>query len=359
MVYGHPALIAAIGLLLTTRVSPASSSPDDGGSAGVEIRVPGLGWDVLRTGWPEIVSYTERVRERWRQYAHSPRAGAFDEVRGTDPAHLLKVALGEAALYARERGAGEPPALSIEVESDIPVGSGFGSSAALAATVIAGSLAACGIELPTPDLERLTLEAERRQHGIPSGVDGATVIHGGLVWAERPSDGAPLELTPLDLASPHLARFRVFDTGTPVESTGAVVAAVRERVAAEPERLRPVLAQMGETARAFRAEIAGDEDRPQGVMGLIRRYQRDLETLGVIPAAARELVRQVEARGGAAKISGAGALSPAGAERPGAGSLLVYHPQPEQIGEMRFLDPFPCHAVPLGVSGFRVESDQP
>lgn len=348
MVYGQPALIAAIGLLLTTRVRLAFA-----GTAGVEIRVPGLGWEVLRTGWPEILSYAERVRERWRQYALSPRAGAFDEVRGTDPAHLLKVALGEAALYAREQGAGEPPPLVVEVSSQIPAGSGFGSSAALAATVIAGSLAVFGIELPAGELERLTLEAERRQHGMPSGVDGATVIHGGLVWAERPSEGAPLTITPLDLASPHLSRFRVFDTGTPAESTGAVVAAVRERLDAEPERLCPVLARMGETARELRCEIAGGEDRPQVVIGLIRRFERDLETLGVIPAPARELVRQVEARGGAAKISGAGALSPAGA-----GSLLVYHPQPEQIGEMRFLDPFPCHAVPLGVPGFRVESDE-
>lgn len=350
VVYGQPALVAAVGLRLTTRLTPL---PEGAGSS-VTFSARELGGTV-ETRWPEIVAYATEARRRWERYARAPDAAAFAAVRGDDPAHLVKVALGEAA---RELGESDGPPLRLDLHSDLPIGSGFGSSAALAVTVIAAYLTARGREPSPQDLERLALEAERRQHGMPSGVDGATVIHGGVVWAERDEPGAPLTLTPLDLTSPHLARFLVFDTGTPAQSTGEVVAAVRERVEAEPKTFEPVLERMGDTARAFRRELAADADDPTAMIDLIRTFEADLEALGVVPPAARELARRVEAAGGAAKISGAGALaSTAGSDLPGAGSLLVYHPEPQRLEDLSALRHFPRLAAPLGAEGRRVEGD--
>jgi hypothetical protein len=64
----------------------------------------------------------------------------------------------------------------------------------------------------------------------------------------------------------------------------------------------------------------------------------------------RELVRRVEGEGGAAKVSGAGS-----ARGPAAGSLLVYHPEPERIARWKFLQQLPLHRVVLGGPGFRRE----
>lgn len=349
VVYGQPALIAAVGLRLTTRLTPALK---DSGSL-VELHARELGVPVT-TDWTEIVDYARRARRRWERYARRPDAAGFARVRGDDPAHLVKVALGEAARFLDEI---DGPPLALHLHSDLPIGAGFGSSAAVAVTVIAAYLTARGRRPSSRDLEALALEAERRQHGMPSGVDGATVIHGGVVWAEREAPGEPLSITPLDLTSPHLSRFRIFDTGTPRQTTGEVVAAVRDRVEADRGSFDPVLERMGATARAFRRELAGERDDPEALMNLIRTYEADLETLGVVPPAVRELIRRVEAAGGAAKISGAGALaSPEGGAVPGAGSLLVYHPEPRRIDDLPLLEPFPHYAVPLGAEGYRVET---
>jgi hypothetical protein len=78
--------------------------------------------------------------------------------------------------------------------------------------------------------------------------------------------------------------------------------------------------------------------------------QRGLEHAGVVPPAVRELARRLEARGGAAKVSGAGALA-----GRGAGCLLVYHPHPAtlELGGLLTRDSFV--PVRLGAEGLRTE----
>jgi mevalonate kinase len=85
---------------------------------------------------------------------------------------------------------------------------------------------------------------------------------------------------------------------------------------------------------------------------LIRECQACLEELGVVPPAVRALVRQIEAEGGAAKISGAGSLA-----GPGAGSLLVYHADAERISGWKLLRRFPAYPVHLGAAGLHRETE--
>lgn len=353
VVYGHPALVAAVNLRLRARFgSPRATAGEGPGGRrappAVELLLPRVGHRE-RIRWPGVVAYAAAARERWERYASAPDSAAFARLRGRDPAHLVKVALGEAS---RHLGEGEGPPLLLEVDSELPLGSGFGSSAALAVAVAGGYLAWRGRAVPCDELERLALEVERRQHGLPSGVDAATVLRGGILWARR-APGGGLRLRSLDLPALHLERFRAFDTGSPAEPTGAVVAAVRERVDAEPRRLGRVLERLGELTAGFRDALAGGS--AEEVVELIRRYEEGLETLGVVPRRVREVIRRVEAEGGAAKISGAGALTSPRAGPPGGGSLLVYHPRPESAAGWDFLADFPRHALSLGAPGFRRE----
>lgn len=73
------------------------------------------------------------------------------------------------------------PALNVTVKSDIPIGAGLGSSAALC-TAFAAAL--CLLKYETLDenvLFEMAMVGEKLLHGRASGLDHYTCIHGGLV----------------------------------------------------------------------------------------------------------------------------------------------------------------------------------
>jgi mevalonate kinase len=267
-------------------------------------------------------------------------------MRGEDPAHVVKAALGEAVGLLGEPQEG----LSLRVDSDLPLGSGFGSSAATAVAVLAGIFSWLQAPIDLGQVERLALEVERRQHGHPSGVDGATVLRGGVLWARKQPAGG-LETEPVSIRSPLLARLRVYDSGMPPEATGAVVAAVRGRREDDPGRIETVLDRIEAATVALRALLEREDEDRDRALHLIREAQACLEALGVVPKEVCSAVRQIEAAGGAAKVSGAGSLA-----GPGAGSLLVYHPDPGGLRDCAMLKSFPFYAVHLGAPGFREET---
>lgn len=342
-VYDRPALVAAVDRRATATLAA-------GGTAGrVRLELPQVGVRE-ETTWGAVLAYTRRCRDAWQTYAAEPGPEAFARVRGDDPAHLVKVALGEAALYLDDA---EPPPVDVRLDSEIPLGAGFGSSAAAAVATVDAYLALRGTSLAPEELHRLTLEVERRQHGLPSGVDNATVIHGGLVWAKKEPSGR-LTVTPLAARPPILEAIRVFHSGPPAETTGAVVAAVRRRKQGDPERYEPVFDRMEAATRELRRELERERASPARLVELVRGFEGCLEEIGVVPEPVREVVRAVERRGGAAKISGAGALT-----GRGAGALLVVHPEPGVIDGWSFLGGLERLDLRLGAEGVRREGPAP
>jgi mevalonate kinase len=253
---------------------------------------------------------------------------------------VVKVALGEAAAASGL----EPTPLLVAIDSDIPIGSGFGSSAACAVAVVAGCLAHAGAEPDRAVLDGLVLEVERRQHGLPSGVDHATVIRGGLLWARRGDDGTA-SIEPLAPSSSLLPALRIFDSGPPAEPTGAVVAAVRDRIR------EPTLDRMETATRLFRGQVESPRHDPHAVVALVREFEACLEELGVVPAPLAGIIRRIEAGGGAAKVSGAGALSGSSA-----GGVLVYHPDAEAADLDRLTRGLRELRVRPGAEGLMVET---
>ncbi len=339
VVYGEPALVCTLGLYLEARVEPFAADA-------VELNLPSIA-HVETTDWATLGAAAAEAERRWRAFAEDPDGVPFASLDGRDEARLARLALGEVARGA----AGSLPGCRVRVDGDLPSGSGFGSSAALAIAILAACRAAFGLPLDDAQLESAALEVERRQHGLPSGVDGATVLRGGVVWAERAADGQ-LAVSPVRADPAHLSRFRVLHTGAPRHSTGEIVAAVRARVEREGPHARARLGRMGAATREFRRVVEGGGGAGDALR-LVRAYQADLDALGVVPEAVRALVASVEAVGGAAKVSGAGALATEADDQDGAGSVLIYHADPGALDAWtppagtRFID------APLAVAGAR------
>lgn len=346
VVFGRPAIVAAIDLRTTARI-------DSGEGSGVRLHLPQVRCFEELEG-EAVVAYARAARERWQRFD----AGEFDDfsqVVGDDPAHLVKVALGEAAESCT---GGRPGGIALRLDSQIPLGAGFGSSAATAAVVVAATLLHRGQPFDPPMLEGIVREVERRQHGRPSGVDHNTVLRGGLLWAVR-REGEPLALEPFSSDSGLLEQVHVFHTGAPAESTGEVVAGVRALRDRDPEAFDEVLDRLEFATRLLRRQLLAERHDVEATLQAVRTYQRGLERLGVVPEAVREAVRAVERAGGAAKLSGAGSLA-----GPGAGCLLVFHPDAAAVGAVEALDPYLRYPVRLAAAGLReeelaTESDAP
>jgi mevalonate kinase len=336
-VYGRPALVTASSARL--------------GVHAAEVDEPGIALDLVSLGRRERVTasalrdYARRARERWHAFAAGPGPERFRALRGDDPAHLAKVAIGETLLTHGDRA---EPRWSIRVESSLPVGSGMGSSAAAGAALIAAALRLLDLPAEIETIEPLLLEAERRQHGTPSGIDGAVVLRGGVQWVERTERGLVFEALPTAMAL--LEKLSVFDTGTPAQTTGEVVAVVRQLRGEDPAEFDRVLDRLEDATRRLRDALVAN-DGP-ALAGAIHDAQRGLERLGVVPPAVRSVVQVFEAAGGAAKISGAGALAGAGA-----GCLVIYHPHPISIAPGGVLREESLLPVRLGADGLRVESE--
>ncbi len=345
-VYGRPAVVAALDLRLSVE---AGLTPSAGSAAGGEVRLvlPDVGVEETHR-WSRVVEYSELARRRWRAF----EAGEELLVGHRASSALVRIAVGEALASL------PPPAasgltgrnLELRLQSAIPVGAGFGSSAAAAVGVVAVVRALAGSRVRSPDelaaIEAAALEVERRQHGLPSGIDSGTVLRGGVLLVRRSGSGLRFD----DLPRPAWlsGAVEILDSGTPNQTTGAVVAAVRRRVDDEPERTAALFDRIGAAVESFRAAL--EEGGLREAKAAVADGHRALVELGVTPPAIARRVASVEAAGGAAKISGAGAL---GGESAGALICLLGGRSARTIDGVSGLDRVDAA---IGAAGLRFEN---
>ena len=197
--------------------------------------------------------------------------------------------------------------LSIRLESNIPIGCGLGSSAASILSVLRAIGHYFRVDFRPDWYYEYSLEAERLQHGFPSGVDSYISIHGGCVRFQ----GGRAERLPLPRGP-----FPLVNTGTPTCTTGESVAAVRRRF-----EHSGVWDDFEEVTR--RMEEAVRRNDREALQQAVRDNQRLLSVIAVEPEKVRLFIDEIERAGGAAKICGAGA-----AEGDTAGMMMVVADRP-------------------------------
>jgi mevalonate kinase len=199
----------------------------------------------------------------------------------------------------------------LDVRSTIPIGSGMGSSAALLTSIALALLHANGHPFSQADLLQLVLAGERMYHGYPSGIDPYLTIHGGMIRFEN-GEATPCPILKHPMYLVH--------TGKPETSTGECVQHVRQQ-----HGHSLIWPAFGEVCQQL--ELAMAHSQQDVLREAVRTNHRLLVHLGVVPAPVLEFITKIEETGGAAKISGAGAIS-----GTAAGMVLVFSDQsPEEL----------------------------
>ncbi len=189
------------------------------------------------------------------------------------------------------------PPWRIVVRSEIPIASGLGSGAAIAAAIARALLAAFRSELPLVRLNALVYEVEKLHHGTPSGIDNTVVVYGQPVWFVR---GQPPE--PFAVGEPlHLL---IADTGI-ASPTKVTVGDVRQGWLHDTDRHEMLFDRIDEIAGLARIAI---EEGDVAVLGpLMDENQVLLADLGVSsPELERLCAAAREAGALGAKLSGGG-----------------------------------------------------
>lgn len=234
---------------------------------------------------------------------------------------------------------------SIQINSQVPVGSGLGSSAALSAGLTAALLSFQKIPWDKKIVFDIAYAGEKFFHGNPSGGDLVTVIEGGFLWFRKELEFlktfSPLPFNP----NKNIKHFILINSGKPKESTKEMVNKAATSRKLFPQKVQSLFNSQEELTKQMVIALRdGNED---DLMGCIRFGERNLEKLGVVGKKAQTIIQEIEKIGGVAKITGAGGI------KNGSGMLLVYHKDSDILKKISLSLNLPHVEIMLGEEGLR------
>jgi mevalonate kinase len=205
--------------------------------------------------------------------------------------------LRAAAEVALDRVHGTSGGVSVQVECNIPIGAGLGSSASTSVAIIAAVAESQGVQLGKREIFRLAYTPETLIHNKPSGVDQATTTYGGVIQYRSPGK---VETIKIDRGPCIL----VCDTGLH-RSTGRLVGAVVKRSKSREAIYRGHVDEVTRITKSARRALEGGRDEELGE--LMNRNQELLQKIGVShPMLERLIKASMESGALGAKLTGAG-----------------------------------------------------
>ncbi len=118
----------------------------------------------------------------------------------------------------------------VKIKSEIPMGSGLGSSAALSVAFARALSDEYKLNLSDEQVSSYAYEAEKVYHGTPSGIDNTLSTFGGAILFKK--EGGKSILTKLKVGKP--LHFVIGNTGKKRGSTAEILSAVKARKEKNP-----------------------------------------------------------------------------------------------------------------------------
>jgi mevalonate kinase len=337
VVYGKPAILTSVGLYCYINLSPRSDTK-------INIISDQINQNIDTTV-DDIFEISHNFRNLWRKFSMNNDTKILKSIIKS-PVDYLLASIGETLSYYNVR---KIPGFDLHIESQIPIGSGIGSSAAVGSG-IAGALSLLldkGIDKSV--LNDITYNIEKLRHGFPSGSDPATVINGGLIWFRKElSDFRIIEPLPFALSLNISSSCLLIDTGKPNESTGEMVSAVRSLFIKNQTGTQKILDSQEKLVRDLYLTLKDDDLNK--TIDIFRLGESNLEKLGVVSPSVQKLIRDIEISGGAAKICGGGGKT------SGTGIILAIHKNKNKIKTISEKFGYKYFDAKLGVSGIQFQS---
>ncbi|MEU3453803.1 galactokinase [Micromonospora sp. NPDC006766] len=235
-----------------------------------------------------VVAATPRTDARWTVWSELDADPVeFGPADVDEPGRVTGWAAYVAGVVWSLRAAGHAvPGARLAVASDVPVGAGLSSSAALESAVLAALVDVGGLDLPAPRWPRLAQRAENDYVGAPTGImDQSAVIRGRsghALFLDCRSE--KIEQIPFDLDSAGLALL-VIDSRAPHRHADGEYAARRRSCERAARTLGvPALRDVAVAdLDAALAELPDDETRRR-VRHVVTENQRVLDTVALLRA---------------------------------------------------------------------------
>ncbi len=279
VVYGRPAIALAISRFATTTITAESGH--------------GIWFHFLNDNLKHVATMKElqslrvQISKRYRKFI----VGKYQikDVIG-NPLELIQYAfiyLVENLLLTPRGG------LKIQVDLSLPIGCGMGASAAVILSLMHALVNYCGYALTVDKYLYFGREIENLQHGHSSGLDLFLSLNGGCYFFGTG------EVSPRNLPR---VPFVLVNTGKSETSTGECV-----------EKAAKYLQNSAFADEFSRVTCACDLALQQNNLAVVKqcvsRNHELLLDIAVVPTRVADFITEVTARGNAAKVSGAGAVS--------------------------------------------------
>lgn len=321
VVYGEPAIIISVGK--RAYISAEKSE---------NLKI--YAQDINQKGEfsvSELKEFEEKLQQVWDNCFETKDFAPLYSLLKNEPLGHIKAMI---AKTMTELNINSP--FSLKISSDIPIGSGLGSSAALSVTVPKTLSELFKSNLSLDEINQIAYKIESLAHGTPSGGDNSICCYGGALWFKK---GTPNVIEPLHLDFT-MKNFVLVFTGTPELTTGELVANVRSL---DPEYRNPRVEKLGVHTQEMR-ECLAKQDFAR-IKELMNLAQELLSELGVSIDVIDRIHTAVKEINGGAKLSGAG----------GGGYMVCYHDDLQLLKQtIRELGYVP-EQVELGVEGVRTE----